>query len=70
MLVNAADLHLSKALFSLDPYNLQPHCFFLEILFCCSFFCPLDQPCKMLQTVQVTPVNLLRLSIELIPQKQ
>ena len=50
------DLHLSKALFSLDPGNLQLHCFLgLGALFCCSFFCPLDQPCKMLQMVQVTP---------------
>ena len=42
-----------KALFSLDPDNLQLHCFLrLGALFCCSFFCPLNQPCKTLQTVQ------------------
>ena len=53
----AVDLHPSKALFSLDPDNLQLHCFLgLGALFCRSFFCPLDQPCKMLQTVQVTPI--------------
>ena len=35
------DLHLLKALFSLDPYNLQLHCFLgLGALFCFSFFCP------------------------------
>ena len=48
------DLHLSKALFSLDPENLQLHCFLgLGALFCCSFFYSLDQPCTTLQTVQV-----------------
>ena len=37
------DLHLSKALFSLDPDILQLHCFSgLRTLFCCSFFCPLS----------------------------
>ena len=52
----AVDLHLSKALFSLDPDNLQLHCFLgCEPLFCCSFFCPLDQPCKTLQMVQEAP---------------
>ena len=52
----SVDLHLSKALFSLDPDKLQLHCFLgLGALFCCSFFCPLDQPCKTLQTVQVSP---------------
>ena len=51
-----ADLHLSKALFSLYPDNLQLHCFLgLGALFCCSFFCPLYQPCKTLQMVQVDP---------------
>ena len=43
----------------LHPDNLQLH-FFLGLgtmLLCCSFFCPLDQPCKMLQTVQVTPIS-------------
>ena len=52
------DLHLSKAVFSLDPNNLHLH-FFLRLgaLFHCSFFCPLDQPCKTLQMVQVTPKN-------------
>ena len=51
------DLHFSKPLFSLDPDNLQLHCFFLGLgtLFCCSFFCPFHQPCKTLQTVQVAP---------------
>ena len=45
----------SKALFSLDSYNPQLHCFLgLGTLFCCSFFSPLDQPCKTLQMVQVT----------------
>ena len=35
----AEELHLSKALFSLDPDNLQLHCFLgLETSFCCSFF--------------------------------
>ena len=51
------ELHPSKALFSLDPNNQQLHCFLgLETLFCCSFFCPLDQPCKTLQIVQVAPM--------------
>ena len=27
-------------------------------MFCCSFFCPLDQPCKTLQTVQGRPSGL------------
>ena len=27
----------------------------LGTLFCCSFFCSLDQPCKTLQTFQVAP---------------
>ena len=48
----AVDLHLSKVLFSLDPDNLQLHCFLgLGALFCCSFFCPLNEPCKTLQMV-------------------
>ena len=35
----AVDLHPSKALFSLDPDNLQLHCFLgLGTLFCCLFF--------------------------------
>ena len=52
------DLHLSKALFSLNSDNLQLHCFFgLETLFYCSFFCPLNQTCKTLQTVQVAPTQ-------------
>ena len=51
-----ADLHLSKALFSLDAHNLQLHCFLgLGTSFCCLFFCPLDQPCTTLQMMQVTP---------------
>ena len=38
-------LHLSIALLSLDPHNLQLHCLLgLGTLFCCSFFCPLYQP--------------------------
>ena len=46
----SVNLHLSKVLFSLDPDNLQLHCFLgLEALFCCSFFCSLRQPCKTLQ---------------------
>ena len=48
------DLHPLKALFhySLDPYNLQLHCSLeLGALFCYSFFCSLDQPCKTLQMV-------------------
>ena len=50
------DLHLSKALFSLDPDNIQMYCFLgLGALFCSSFFCPLNQPCKTLQMVQATP---------------
>ena len=52
------DLNLSKALFSLDPYNLQLHCFLgliMRALFCFSFFYSLEQPCKALQTVQVAP---------------
>ena len=54
----AIDLHLSKATFSLDPDNLQLHWVLgVGALFCCSFFCPLDQPCKRLQTVQVTPAT-------------
>ena len=52
-LSRTVDLHLSKALFSLDPYNLQLHCFLgLGALFCCSFFCSLDQSCKTFQTVR------------------
>ena len=52
------DLHLSKALFSLDPDNLKLHCFLgLGALFCCSFFCPLDQPCNTLQTVLVALIH-------------
>ena len=48
------DLHLSKALFSLYPDNLQVHCFLgVGALSCCSFFCSLDQPSKTLQTVEV-----------------
>ena len=43
------DPHLSKSLFSLDPYNLQLHCFLGSgILFCCLFVRLLDQSCKML----------------------
>ena len=53
---DAVDLHLSKALFSLDPDNLHLQCFLgLGASFCYSFFCSLDQPCKTLQTVQVAP---------------
>ena len=49
---DAVDLHLSKALFSLDTDNPQLHCVLgLGALFCCSFFCPLDRPYKTLQTV-------------------
>ena len=56
--IPSVDLHVSKALFSLDPDNLQLHCFIgLGSLFCCSFFCPLDQPCKALQMAQVTPAK-------------
>ena len=45
--------------YSLDPYNLQLHCFLeLGSLFGCSFFCPLDQPCKTLKMVQVTPITV------------
>ena len=41
------DLHLTKALFSLDPDNLQLHYFLgLGELCCCSFFCSLYQPLK------------------------
>ena len=59
-LIEIVDLHLSKALFSLDPDNLQLHCFLgLGALFFCSFFCPLDQPCKTLQTVLVVPIKTL-----------
>ena len=40
---------VSKSLFSLELCNLQLHCFLgLGTLFCCSFFCSFDQPCKML----------------------
>ena len=47
---SAIDQRLSKTLFSLDPDNLQLHCYLgLGALFCCPFFCPLDQPCKTLQ---------------------
>ena len=50
------DLLLSKAPISLDPNNLQLHCFIaLGTLFCCSFFCHFDQSSKTLQTVQVAP---------------
>ena len=50
--------NLKYTLFSLDPDNLQLHCFLgLGTLFCCSFFCPLDKPCKTLQTVQVAPLD-------------
>ena len=56
MTEKSVDLHPTKPLFSLDPDNLQLHCFLgLGALFCCSFFCPLDQPYKTLQTVQVAP---------------
>ena len=49
-------LHLAKALFSLDSENLQLHyLLWLASLFCCSFFCPLNQPCKTLQMVQIAP---------------
>ena len=43
-------MHPSKALFSLDPYNLQLHCFLgagTIVLFV--------QPCKALQMVQAAP---------------
>lgn len=50
------DLHLSKSIFSLDPDNLPLCCFLgLGALLCCSFFCPLKQLSKTLQTAQVTP---------------
>ena len=50
------DMHLSKALFPLDPDNLLLHCFLgLGTMFCCSFFCSLEPPCKTLQMLQVTP---------------
>ena len=52
--MKTVDLHLLKALFSLDPDNLQLRSFLnLGTLYSCSFFCPLDQLCKTLQTVQV-----------------
>ena len=58
-------MHLSKALFSLDPDNLQLHCFLgLGALFC-SFFCPLDQPCKTLQTVHAAPWPEINIDTEL-----
>ena len=55
------DLHLSKAPFSLDPDNLQLHCFLGLGTFCRSFFCPLDryQPCNTLQMAQVAPCTVL-----------
>ena len=45
LILSTVDLRLSKALFSLDPYNQQLHCCLgLGSLFCCS-----------LKTVQVPP---------------
>ena len=49
------DLHPSKTLFSLDTDNLQLHSFlglgaFGSVV---RSFCPLDQPCKTLQIMQV-----------------
>ena len=50
-------LHLFEAL--LEPDNLQLHCFLCaDVLFCCSFFCPLDQWYDTMQTVQATPYCL------------
>ena len=46
--VQTVERHLLKAPFSLDMNVFLV----LGTLFCCSFFCPLDQPCKTLQTVQ------------------
>ena len=50
-LSQTVELYLSKAkaLLSLGPDNLQLHCSLgLGRLFCCSFFCSLDHPCKTL----------------------
>ena len=56
----SVDLHFSKAQFSLDPYNLQLDWFLgLGALFCCSFFCSFDQPCKTLQKVQLASYKCL-----------
>ena len=53
MEITTVDLHFSKALFSLNPDNLQLKFLRLGALFCWSFVCSLGQPCKTLQTVQV-----------------
>ena len=58
--MGSVDLPDQNFFFLLDPDSQQLHIvlfFFLGLgaLFCCSFFCPLDQPCKTLQTVQVAP---------------
>ena len=51
----SVNLHLSKALFSLDPDTLQLHCFLgLGALLCCSFFCPLGQPYSKLHVANGT----------------
>ena len=51
-LCQTLDPHLSKALFSLDPYNLQLLCF----LGLGALFNP--NTCKTLQTVQVAPCQI------------
>ena len=59
--IQTVDLQPSKALISLDHYNLLLLIIsFLGMgsLFCCSFFCPLDQPSETLQTVQVAPIQI------------
>ena len=52
-LSNQKTMYLSKALFSQDPDNLQLHCF--QGWAHRSFFFPLDQLCKTMQTVQAAP---------------
>ena len=58
--ITSVDLYLLKALYSLDPDKLQLHCLLgLGTLFCCSFFCSLDQPCKTLQKVAPIAFEIL-----------
>ena len=57
MEIKTVDLHFSKALFSLNPDNLQLNFLRLGALFCCSFFCSLDQPCKTMQMVRVAAIK-------------
>ena len=54
----SVDLRLSKLYFHWTLVTCSCIVFLgLGTLFCCSFFCSLDQSCKTLQTVQLAPLE-------------